>query len=115
MAKDPDLLAVGARIQLARERAGLGQKELAEAVGVTARAIGGYEAGAINPKMKLRALAEQTGVSWEWLSYGDDGPPGSEAGGQDSLSPIRLGMQEVVRAMTRVMEELDRFERRSGD
>lgn len=116
MAKDPDLLAVGSRIQLARERAGLDQKDLAEGVGVSPRTIGGYESGDINPYRKLQAIADRTNVSSEWLGWGDDGPPGS-GGRPDGLESVVSGVLEAVRILQQVAEELERPRslRRSDD
>jgi transcriptional regulator with XRE-family HTH domain len=74
-----DRQAVGQRIAQARtDVAGLTQKQLASAVGVTGRAVQSWEAGARAPVRHLRQLEEALGVSREWLLWGTDEPPASE-------------------------------------
>jgi transcriptional regulator with XRE-family HTH domain len=61
MASDP--LSLGTRIRRARERRHLTQPELAEAVGVSVRAVGDWERDRRRPKNRLGALEAFLGVS----------------------------------------------------
>ncbi len=61
MASDPPSL--GMRIRRARERRHLTQPELAEAVGVSVRALGDWERDRHEPKSRLGALEEVLGVN----------------------------------------------------
>ena len=63
---------VGKRISLARERAGLKQSDLAETIGVIPRSMQNYEYGRI-PYRLLDRIADTTGVTKEWILYGDNG------------------------------------------
>ncbi|MGC8470474.1 MAG: helix-turn-helix domain-containing protein [Acetobacteraceae bacterium] len=85
----PDPLAsAGARIRAARERRGLTQSGLAEALGVSRSAVAQWEterAGQI--RAHLARLAEVLGVSVAWLL---SGTPESEAASGDELALLRL-------------------------
>ena len=61
MASDP--LSLGTRIRRARERRRLTQPQLAEAVGVSVRAVGDWERGKTRPKNRLGALEAFLGVN----------------------------------------------------
>lgn len=62
------------RFRKAREAANLDQAEMAAAIGVSKRSIGNYEAGRTQPgRPVLLSMALATGVSLEWLMYGDGG------------------------------------------
>jgi len=58
------------RIKLARTRAGLSQKKLGEAVGVSQAAIQKIEVGEARTSTKLIEIANALGVKPEWLSFG---------------------------------------------
>lgn len=59
------------RLRIAREKAGLSQAELAEAIDVSRRSMTHYEAGEIKPKRHvILAWALRTGASSEWLVTG---------------------------------------------
>jgi transcriptional regulator with XRE-family HTH domain len=74
-----DRSAVGERIAQARtDVAGLTQKQLADVLGVTGRAVQNWEAGTRAPIRHLRELEEALGVSREWLLWGTQEPPASE-------------------------------------
>lgn len=76
------------RIRLARSRAGLSKAELARRVGVSVSAVVQWEhPDGTRPRARhLAALAECTGIAFEWLATGrgptrissDDGPPALE-------------------------------------
>lgn len=68
---------LGKRVKRARERAGLTQRQLAEAVGVDRKTVGNWEAGLSSPRSSLGRLEAVLGA------YGfvvDDGPPPPAAG-----------------------------------
>lgn len=72
------------RLKEAREAAGFtSQLALAKAVGLSAGAIGNWEAGTRQQPREILALAKALGVSPEWLSTGsrDGGQPTPLAGG----------------------------------
>ncbi len=59
------------RIRKARQHAGLDQHELAARTGISRNAISSYENGTTTPRgPQLRALADECGVSYEWLTTG---------------------------------------------
>lgn len=71
--------AVGHRIVEARERAGLSQAELADAVGVRPHSMWRYEDGRTMPgDWALERIAEVTKVSVRWLKKGDEINRGSD-------------------------------------
>jgi transcriptional regulator with XRE-family HTH domain len=73
------------RIRQARARAGFSKAELARRIGVSTSAVVQWErSGGTRPSARhLAALAECTGIAFEWLATGrgptrvgiDDGPP----------------------------------------
>lgn len=72
------------RLRIAREQAGYGQREFAEASGISRSSITNYENGITTPRRpQLAAWAMATGFSLEWLQTGenphqDRGPDGGE-------------------------------------
>jgi transcriptional regulator with XRE-family HTH domain len=63
-------MAFADRLRLARTRAGLTRAELAEAAGISERAIEEYENGRV-PRRALPALARALEVSTVWLLTGE--------------------------------------------
>jgi transcriptional regulator with XRE-family HTH domain len=62
---------LGDRLRKARQDAGLEQRDLAEAMGLSPSTIGTYEKGVTPPKLLvLKAWALATGVPVEWLQEG---------------------------------------------
>lgn len=60
--------ALGKRIQSERKRAGLSQRELAEAIRVQLRTINKFESGQINiPTLTLYRIREALGCKWDHL------------------------------------------------
>lgn len=60
------------RIVEARERAGLNQTELGEAIGLSKGAVGNYERGDRHPSLReLREISKATGTDFHWLLSGD--------------------------------------------
>ena len=70
------------RLRAAREIAGLGQADLAEASGTSRSSVQNYEAGTTKPhRPQLISWAMATGFSWRWLETAEeDGGP--DGGGQ---------------------------------
>jgi len=69
-----DEQAIGERIRAAREKAGLTQLELAEAIpcGGGRQQISNWEAGFRTPRREaIKRIAEITGVSPAWIVYGE--------------------------------------------
>lgn len=64
--------AICARIKQARVEAGLGQREFAEKIGVSRRAIYNYESRRVPWKL-IDRIAVVTPRTSEWLLHGDDG------------------------------------------
>lgn len=66
------------RLGKARRHAGLKQADLAKYLGLSARAISGFELGVTQPRIAyLRGWAELCGVDLDWLANGSaDGGPG---------------------------------------
>lgn len=97
----PDVTTLGGRIRAARERRGLTQRELAEAVGVGARAVRLWEAGRKQPYLaRLRTLARVLVVDLGWLLEGsavrrgeapaaEVGPPPTSASNEPRRSTAR--------------------------
>jgi len=62
---------LGDRLRKAREEAGLQQKDVADALGISRNSVGNYEAGHTKPRrLVLQAWAFQCGVSYGWLKDG---------------------------------------------
>jgi PAS domain S-box-containing protein len=70
-ARDRPGAEIGARIAQARKQAGLTQKFLADAVGVTRRSIQGYEAGTVVPYKHLDRFGEILDRAPSWFLNGD--------------------------------------------
>lgn len=79
MVKD-DRLAIGHRIRMARERAGLSREELGARVGVHPGSIARWETGGSVPHAyTLERIAEACGASAEWIRAGEGA--GTDDGG----------------------------------
>ena len=71
---------IGRRIAEARARAGgMTQEELGSRIGLSARGVQEIERDRSNPYRHVRAVAEATGVSVEWLLHGVEPEPQREA------------------------------------
>src|SRR4051795_12057933 len=73
--KDDDFVM---RLRQARVQANMTQKDLADAFGLSTRAVQEWEQGRIRPTRHLKKLAEVLGVDQTWLS---DGTAPEETGG----------------------------------
>lgn len=101
---------IGARIQTARERAGLRQEDLADLIGVANRTVQNYEAGATKPYARLKAIAEATGATVEWLLHGDPEPgevsPGELSALQTELAAARGDLAALAGHLDEVLRIL---------
>jgi transcriptional regulator with XRE-family HTH domain len=66
------LLAIGARIRLARRSLGLLQREVGDLLRVTGVSVGNWERGKTSPTaLNVVRLAETLGVTVAWLLLGE--------------------------------------------
>jgi ribosome-binding protein aMBF1 (putative translation factor) len=66
---------VADRMRKALRVSGVGVQEIADYLGVTRSTVSTWINGRIEPSVQtLRLWAQQTGVSYEWLTQDDDGP-----------------------------------------
>jgi transcriptional regulator with XRE-family HTH domain len=66
---------VGDKIRRAREYAGLEQRELAHAAGISQATVSAAETGRARPhRSTLMLIAAATGVAYEWLEDCDEDP-----------------------------------------
>jgi transcriptional regulator with XRE-family HTH domain len=98
-----DAKAVGARIALARERAGIKQAELAEQLGVIPRSVQNYEYGRI-PYRYLDKLAEILDVPKDWILYGDDTE--IEAAAVDVVARMEARFDELSGKLDAIIDAL---------
>jgi SOS-response transcriptional repressor LexA len=61
---------IGERVKYAREKIGMSQTALAEAVGIRQPTISDLEKGGNQGTKKLNAIAKVLGVNLDWLEYG---------------------------------------------
>ncbi len=80
---------LGQRIRLARQRAGLTQRTLANKLGVSAGAVGQWESGGVPATGRLATVADVLGVSLAWLlgpsSAASDSAPSGGTVAEDLL------------------------------
>lgn len=86
----------GSDIRDARNRAGMSQEALAEAVGVTLRTIGNWERSATAPREKLPVLREILG---DYLEQGESRSPGLRIASDEEL------LKEIARRFARSSQE----------
>lgn len=71
------------RVRKAREFSGLKQLDLAESVGMARTSLARIEQGKSEPRRTtLIAIAFATGVSLDWLEYGETPAPDNPGGGE---------------------------------
>ena len=74
-----DLATVASRVKYAREAAGLSQRQLSKAAGLSNQTISNIEAGHFGTRITtLEALAKALNVSLGWLLEGKGEPPSRE-------------------------------------
>ena len=104
--------ALGERIRQARKWAGMGQIEVAEAVGVSRAAISNWELGQGMKRQNLVSVSDALGVSPEWLISGDPAlaPRGVSVlegrGGRPVKSESVLDEVHLIRLMAAAFEFL---------
>ena len=94
-AQDPRLAEVGSRIAEARRQLGIDQKELADLVHVSAKAVSLWERGQTSPHRHIKDLAAVLGRGEMWFWDGDT--PEVE---QTSL------LQQILETNRRILDEL---------
>jgi transcriptional regulator with XRE-family HTH domain len=92
---------IGARITEARVACGLSQKELAERIDCSVRALQGYERGVTIPFLYLDAIAYALSRPSEWFLYGEDGPF------RDRLARLEAKIEKLARADARRLKALE--------
>ena len=103
---------LAARIRAARKHAGMPQRQLAALVGVTRSAVANWE-DALRSRpatAHIIALAQQTGVSFEWLATGRGRMlPAVECGGALAFCVLRdAGERRLLQAYRRQPERVRR-------
>lgn len=105
-----NLEEVGKRItQLRLEHGGMTMEELASKVGVSSRAVGGWEAGDSGPYRFLPKLEKVFKTPSTWILYGDSPPRRGES---ETILNIVMEMQEVLQE---VLEEIRSLKPVHGD
>ncbi|MCC8075635.1 MAG: helix-turn-helix domain-containing protein [Clostridiales bacterium] len=88
------------RIVLAREQAGLTQKELAQRMGVSPSTLNGYEKGNHDPKSAgLAAIARLCGVTVDYLLELTDDPRGQFAFHTSDTDPQLEALTQTARRL----------------
>jgi transcriptional regulator with XRE-family HTH domain len=84
-----DRRAIGHRIRIVRERAGLDREELASRVGVHSGSIARWETGGSVPHAyTMERIAEACGARVEWIRTGrEEGPEPGAAGAAENGEP----------------------------
>lgn len=98
---------IGRRVALARKRAGMTQRELADALGVTTRSIQHYESGAVVPYKHLRRLELLTRTRPGWILDGKGEPEGSFG-----LEQVWEALEQHRELMLAHLEEMQRHTER---
>ena len=103
---NPKTLAVGRRIAQARKAKDIGQRELADLIGVTSGAVAAYEVGRNLPRLhQMDRLASALDVTTAWLLTGDDpdelarAQTKNELGALDLFRSLPADQQDAALAM----------------
>lgn len=110
-----DRATLGDRITAARERAGLGSRELAERLGVRHRTLKAWEDDATEPRSnRMQMLAGVLGVSLVWLMTGRGGGPADASMDRPKAAAAIPGLGEELREVRGLLaaatERLSRLE-----
>lgn len=112
----PDAATFGDRLAAARNKAGLGQKELAKRLGVKFATLRGWEEDLSEPRAnKLQMVAGLLNISIMWLLTGEgDGisNPDEEADVDADVKGILTEMRDVRTQMSRLNDRLAKLEKR---
>lgn len=74
------------RLMIARNYAGMTQRQMAEAIGIGRATVANYEAGKMVRRAPVMAWALATGVDAKWLMTGE-APPSDGDGGAPVVRP----------------------------
>jgi transcriptional regulator with XRE-family HTH domain len=102
-----DRKRIGQRVASARRRAGMTQRELADALGVTTRSIQHYEAGAVIPYKHMRRLELLTRTRPGWILAETD-----ESRESVALEHVWEVLERHRQLMIRHLEEMQRHTER---
>ncbi|MGE0714812.1 MAG: helix-turn-helix transcriptional regulator [Alphaproteobacteria bacterium] len=103
-------MSIGDRIRVARERAGLSQAQLAEAIRVAQPTVANWENGNHDPQRpKVALLAAELRVDQEWLEFGRGRGPGGVA--DEPRPPAPPEIDDKTRALYEAIGVLIRAER----
>lgn len=103
-----DLEQIGARLKAARDRAGLGQKDIATVCGVSVQAVSQWESGKNEaPYSCIKQIARRTGTDLAWVLTGSVPADALIRGGSDvplfgidELKDIEKARQNVLSTHT---------------
>ena len=98
---------IGRRVADARRAAGLTQRELADALGVTTRSVQHYESGTVVPFKHMRRLERVTMTRPGWILGDTDSPEL-----QDSLDGLQAAIRRHQSLMADHLEEMRRHTER---
>lgn len=93
------------RLKQARKHAGLSQKELGEAIGISQAAIQKIESGSAQTSTKLIEIAKVLSVPADWLATGHGDDP--LLPGDSSAPPVKIGLVNPTGAESYKVEILD--------
>lgn len=103
-----DQATLGDRLTAAREAAGRSVPELADALGVRAATVAGWEADKAEPRaVFLGRLSGMLGVTLVWLLTGQGHGPGSPA---DRREATRAELRELRLLLEQAAQRVDRIE-----
>ena len=99
-----DAMTFAIRLREAREAARLTQRQLAEACGITDKAVSAWEQGNVDTILadNLYAVADRLGVDPRWLLTGQDGPTDVATAITEiarALADLPVEQQEAVRSL----------------
>lgn len=95
--------SVGSRLREARRATGLKQREVAEAIGVTRRAVYEWEADQRLPQSALPALAQLYGTSVSQLLYGVEPASVELSTMRHEIAHLRLAVSEIDQRLMTVL------------
>lgn len=110
--RDPELIAIGERIRLAREGQGLSREKLAEAADTSSQFLAKMEKGEQSmTTLKFKHLAAALHVSSDYLLFGKPpltGPSALAVERMTQMSPVdRDFLSDMLLGLNRMLQETD--------